>query len=146
MYAIKDDEVLVEGKRNITDGLYDIPIYKNLIHKNNYVEPQHHGLSYKLPKTNSIVQSTPTEQPKEDNRKLFRIFYGLNKPIDVNECDLLCNKQQKEDTRKYQKVSINQKINVILRKDKTKQDLAQFHHASLYSPVQLTLIQAIKKN
>ena len=104
MYAIKDDEVLVEGNRNITDGLWDIPISKNHIQENNYEEPRHHGLSYDLPKTNAIIQSSTTEQPKEDDRNFFRIFYGLNKLIDVNECELLCNKQQKADTRQYQKV------------------------------------------
>ena len=64
----------------------------------------------------------------------------------MNECEFLCNKQIKEDTRQYLKVQHQPKINVILRKDKTKHDLAKFHHASLYSPVQQTLIKAINNN
>ena len=72
------------------------------------------------------------------------MFYGLNKLIDVNGCDILFNKQLKEETRQYLKVNIQQKLNIILRKDKAKQDLAKCYHGSLYSPVQATLIQAIK--
>ena len=64
----------------------------------------------------------------------------------MNECEIVCNQQLKEDTRQYLKMNIQQKINVILRKDKTKQDLAQYHHGSLYSPVQSTLVHAINNN
>ena len=31
MYAIKEDEVVLRGKRNLTDGLWDIPIHKSTI-------------------------------------------------------------------------------------------------------------------
>ena len=31
MYAIKEDEVLLQGKRNLPDGLWDIPIPKSTI-------------------------------------------------------------------------------------------------------------------
>ena len=64
----------------------------------------------------------------------------------MNECDFLCNQQLKDDTRQYRKVQLQPKINVILRKDKTKSDLAQFHHGSLFSPVMSTMVQAIKNN
>ena len=64
----------------------------------------------------------------------------------MNECEILCNQQLKEDTRQYLKMNIQQKINVILRKDKTKQDLAQYHHVRVYSPLQSTLIEAINNN
>ena len=41
---------------------------------------------------------------------------------------------------------IQQRINIIIRKDKTKLDLIRFLHASAFSPVKDTLIKAIKKN
>ena len=41
---------------------------------------------------------------------------------------------------------ISPQMNVILRKDKTKMDLAVYHHASLFSLVYSTLVQAITNN
>ena len=37
-------------------------------------------------------------------------------------------------------------MNVILRKDTTKNDLAQFHHGALFSPVTSTMPEAIKNS
>ena len=39
-----------------------------------------------------------TGKPKKEKKNLFHICYGLNKLIDVNECEILRNKQLKEDT------------------------------------------------
>ena len=61
MHAIKEDEVLLQGKRNLTDGLWDIPIHKSIIQEKHYKEPQRHGLTYTTPKTNSIKQYKRTE-------------------------------------------------------------------------------------
>ena len=172
MYAIKDKEIILQGDRNLTDGLWDIPIHKYDIDENNYKKPDQHGLSYlqtesckyklnmcnlatksckyKLnmcnTKKNLCIYNTTTNKQKKENEPFFRVFSGLNKLIDVNECDFLCNQQLKEDTRQYRKVQLQPKINVILRKDKTKSDLAQFHHGSLFSPVMSTMVQAIKNN
>ena len=146
MYAVKEDEVILQGKRNLTDGLWDIPIHKSTINKENYLEPQCHGFPYATPKNNNVKQNIRTEKQKTEKKDFFRVFDGLNKLIDVNECEHLCNKQLKEDTRQYLKVNIQQKLNVILRKDKTKEDLARYHHGSLFSPVQSTLVHAIKNN
>ena len=37
-------------------------------------------------------------------------------------------------------------MNVIIIKDETKMDLAAYHHASIFSPVQSTLVYAINNN
>ena len=37
-------------------------------------------------------------------------------------------------------------MNVILHKDTTKSDLAQFHHGALFSPVTSTISESIKNN
>ena len=39
---------------------------------------------------------------------------------------------------------INQKLNVIIHKNKTKTELAQYLHAYCFSPTQSTFIRAIK--
>ena len=76
----------------------------------------------------------------------FRLFSGLNQLIEVNECEYLCNKQQKIDSQQYLMMNLSLSMNVILRKDKTKIDLAAYHHASIFSPVQSTLVYVIKNN
>ena len=76
----------------------------------------------------------------------FKLFSGLNPLLEVNECAYLCNKQQKIDTRQYSMMNISPSMNVILRKDKTKMDLAAYHHASIFSPVQSTLVNSINNN
>ena len=43
-------------------------------------------------------------------------------------------------------MNISPSMNVILRKDKTKMDLAAYHHASIFSQVQSTLVNSIKNN
>ena len=43
-------------------------------------------------------------------------------------------------------INENPAINVIIRKNKTKMDLAKYMHGALFSPVKATLIQAIKNN
>ena len=135
IYAIKEDEVIPEGDRNCTDGLWDIPIPKSTIDKDHDVEPQCHGLTYTSPKNNNIKQCIRTDKQKKEKKDISHMFDGLNKLINVNECEFLCNKLIKEDTRQYLKVNIQQKLNGLIREDKIKEDLVRYHHGSLYSPV-----------
>ena len=115
MYTIKEDESLLQGKRNLIDGLWDILIHKSIMQEEYYEEPQRHGLTYTTPKNNSIKQYTSTEKPKKEEKNFFHIFDGLNTLIDVNICETLCNKQLKEEIRQSLKVNLQPKINVILR-------------------------------
>ena len=79
-------------------------------------------------------------------RDFFNVFYGLNKLIDINICDQLFDKQLKKDEKSFTRVNLQQQINVILRKDTVKSDLAQIHHGALLSPVTSTMLEAIKNN
>ena len=36
LIAVKEDKVILEGKRNNNDGLWDIPVYKTSISQNSY--------------------------------------------------------------------------------------------------------------
>ena len=76
----------------------------------------------------------------------FNVFCGLHNLIDVSICDQLVDKQLKKDEKSFTKMNLQQKMNVILRKDTTKSDLAQFHHWALFSPVTSTMLGAIKNN
>ena len=59
----------------------------------------------------------------------------MNQLIDVNECSHLVNLQMKQDVKNYTNTQLLPKVNIILRKDTVKSDLAQFHHGALFSPV-----------
>ena len=54
--------IILQGKRNLTDDLWDIPTHKRTIDKENYKEPQRHGLIYTSPKNNSIKQYIRTDK------------------------------------------------------------------------------------
>ena len=45
-------------------------------------------------------------------------------------CENLCNNQVKQDNTEFTRLNIQPKMNVILWKDKTKSNLADFHHGS----------------
>ena len=147
LLALKNSEIVLRGSRNYLDGLWDIPIQKSKLQSDNYNSPSLHGFNYESCKSTKIQQNYNIQrtQMKKDNT-YFRLFNGLNQLIDVNECDYLCTNQQKIDTRQYSMAKINPKMNVILRKNKTKMDLAAYHHASLFSPVNSTLEFAIGNN
>ena len=66
MYAIKENEVLLQGKRNLINWLWDIPIQKSRVQENSYEEPERHGLTYSKQKNNFIKQGTSTKKPKKE--------------------------------------------------------------------------------
>ena len=100
---------------------------------------------YKKDKAN-IMKIATTKKETLKKKDLFNVFCGLNNLIDVNVCDQLVDKQLKKDEKAFKKVNLQQKINVILRKDTTKSDFAQFHHGALFSPVTSTMSESIKNN
>ena len=66
--------------------------------------------------------------------------------IETNACNALVDKELKTDPRGYCRMKLNHSMAVIVRKNKTKLDLAQFHHGSCSSPVRSTFICAINNN
>ena len=74
IYAIKKDEVILQGKLNQSDGLWDIPIHKNTIQEETYAKPQSHGLTYAVTKNNHIQQYIRTNKQKKEKKNFFHIF------------------------------------------------------------------------
>ena len=89
LIAVKNDEIILEGKRNAEDGLWDIPVYKKDITQSNCKTPLSHPGIYPISQVNKI--------PK-DNAMLL-----------------------------------------------THMELAQYLHASCFSPVKSTFQKSIKK-
>ena len=86
-------------------------------------------------KETCVIQCSK-QQPRGKSSKKINTFLckfkGLNELRNMNECDILCSNQLNHDTRQYSKVCIQPKMNVILRKDKTKSNLARHHHRSFF--------------
>ena len=167
VYVAKNNEIILEGYRNKdTHPLYKVPLEEpkettkidfNLVTK--LLAP---GIYLKPPKTskqaccsnNPIEKKTTVLQPKtpfldsiiQDNEDLYTIKQQLKadrkKEINVNHLYALIG----QEPPKTYDTTYKGEINVILRKDTKKKDLARFHHTSLFAPVQQTLLEAIKEN
>ena len=56
----KEGQIILRGKRNYHDGLYDIPIYKTDITPDNYVTPTLHCVRARLPPCLHDALPSPT--------------------------------------------------------------------------------------
>ena len=147
--AVKNNEVIMDGKRNLTDSLWDIPIQNTTLSKFNHPLPPIHPGIYKssprIPTANIIKYKT---SPPTKNRvaKLFRQFRQLiYDNIDYN----IIEKQQQTDAQLYLPVKIaldNSSMLVIIHKKKTHMELAQYLHVLCLSPVKSTMITAVKQH
>ena len=136
----KNNKIILKGKRNVRDNLYDIPIYqphpnpKTTISSDNYLQPQLHSIYKKtalLKKQicslkSGLISSTPKKK---------QMPYHCNH-ISHKCLDTLIQTEKHKD----------QKINVILRKQQTHSDLAEFLHGCACSPVTSTFITAVNNN
>ena len=65
--------------------------------------------------------------------------------IDTNVCNYLVGKYIREDNKDTCNLSKpSPSLNIVIRKNKPKVELAKCHHTTLFSPVKATLTQAIK--
>ena len=46
MYAIKEEHIILEGDRNIMNGVWNIPIHKKIVQEKTYRKHIQHGLTY----------------------------------------------------------------------------------------------------
>ena len=72
LFAIKEEEIVLEGDRNICDGLWDIPVYKRLLSENNWRNPPLHPALYPLREQPSFLESCKyTEKPCKSENHVF---------------------------------------------------------------------------
>ena len=148
-----------QQSRRIMGYIYYYEVYKRTIQDENYPPPSSHAALYTSHTTPSTTAratlstfTTPSSKSPLRNpiNLLKNISDGLEALLQVNECDYLVSQQLKIDRiqhkQKVLRCNLTQSISVILRKDKTKADLARFHHAALFSPVKSTLISALHNN
>ena len=145
LYAVKNKKIILEGFRNKTDGLWDIPVAKKYIQTNNYVPTSSHAAMYSASVCNlsqPIVPQKSKTKPSQNN--YLRVFDAFNDLIDLNETNILVDKQLNQDTKDFQLARLTPSINVIIRKKQPKLDLVTFFHGACFAPVASTWIKAIK--
>ena len=144
LYAVKNKEVILQGFRNTTDSLWDIPVAKKQVQQDNYISPPSHAALYTSnPITSPAVNHLHRKRSSASNT-YNHIFSDLEPLIDVNETHFLVDQQLKEDAQDCQLGSIHPKINVILRKKQPQLDLVTFLHGACFAPVTSTWVKAIK--
>ena len=143
---------ILEGKRNYTNGLWDITLNK---HNSNaephqIVLPKIHGALYPIQSPGTTPKNPPSKkvQHNKTTTSYNHIFANLNDLIDLQECDCIIRQQQKIDrTNNAPSLTpLNHNVNVILRKDEHKKDLANYLHGCCFWPVKSTFLKAIKNN
>ena len=134
--------ILLEGQRNPVDGLWDTSLtadvhrFKEKIQDDVFVMPLPHPNIYHDRKTNNDRIRTQSSVAKKIVKKQLK---------HNDEFDRILEEQRLKDVKEHHRVHLqNDKINIIIRKDKTKQELATFLHASCFSPVLSTFNKAIE--
>ena len=149
LVAVKNDDIILEGIRNPTDGLWDIPVRKTTLHEFNHpLPPIHPGIYPKSPTVCGAFK-LPFNTPMTPKNKIFKSFRHFHQLIDDNEDWSLMETQQQTDAKVYFPVKLapeNPKLSVIIQKKHTHLELAQYLHAACFSPVKSTIITAVKKH
>ena len=150
--VVKNNKIVLRGTRNKKDDLWDIPIYKRSITDSNFESPKTHSGLYLSPtvqKENISPLRTVTRPPKPRQTNSAR-RYNINL-MSIPQCDTILKKQHKIDERKVHLLRTavtpkEKKIGVIIRKKQAHRDLVRYLHATCFSPVSSTWVQAIKRN
>ena len=143
LIAVKQKKIVMQGKRNSRDGLWDIPVDPYPIYtmrKEYYEQPSTHAAMYQPLRKQKVscnddVKVSKTERFSSDRQQYLHEFDAMNNLIDDNRDYGYINQQEKQD-----------RINVILRKNSTKRELAQYLHKACFSPAISTFLTAIKNN
>ena len=141
MTVNKAGKCILKGYRNTKDGLWDVPISTQ--HPNPKVSIQE---NYILPKIHCIRKKLqqPITQPYKPSKSPRR---KLNTPTFLQHLALIAEDTALDQTiEEFKQTDINSKINIIIKKKQPKATLAQYLHATCFSPVPSTFIKAIQNN
>ena len=135
MIAVKDNTIVLKGKRNKKDGLWDIPITKTSITTNCCAPTKTHAGLYS---DRSVISATTRKnnQHKVTKGNLPQHLQQLSNLALENDFYNAIHQQERIDSK--------HKLNVILRKKQTHMELVNYLHAACFSPVKSTFVKAIK--
>ena len=158
LYAAKTNNIVIDvdennkimtGIRNPQDGLYDIPI------------STHHNIdgineNYVLPVLKNVFTTKDVSRSPKiiKNNATKSNFKKLNSQLDDSSINNMSTSVFNgivdpcitKNLQNFVPVSFasSPKINVMLRKNKTKKDLVTFLHGAVFAPVASTWVKAIK--
>ena len=129
--VIKINGIVLEGKRNHIDGLWDMTIHLQQNHT--FIMPKTHPGLYKHIHNKSCVISSNIPKTLHINKsKSEKGNLKINEKLFQNEI---------EKTKQH-----NEIVNVIIRKKQTCVDLAKYLHSTCLSPPVSTLTKEINNN
>ena len=137
LYAFKQSKLILEGNRNFSDGLWDIPVQKQEIKNRNYALLVAYPSIYK----NIIHKAQHTtfpKHPKNPKNTMHKTHVDKNNHIDyINHTSLdnTLRQQHQQDAKQFKKISIYQNSSslfVIIHKKKTHMELAQYLHTACF--------------
>ena len=145
LYVLKNKKIVLQGHRNPTDKLWDIPIQKSQLHASNYVEPTTHAGLYlsKNKPSNSVPLLSKAKAKKYKKSTYNHSLQSSNDIIDSNDFDNAIHKQLQLDAKNYKLAQVLPKVNIVLRKRQPHLDLVSFLHGACFAPVVSTWIKAI---
>ena len=102
LYAEKDDKSVLEGHRNLTDELWDIPIpyydvYKKTVQTNTHIQPPTHMEMYMVKEQPSTSKPLQKKRKKSTQQIFYNAFQYLEDLIEVNECNYEVDQKLKID-------------------------------------------------
>ena len=120
LYAIKEVDIILEGNRNLNDGLWDIPIQERTITSANYIKSDIHmslyPATYIKPSTNAVTFKPSSRVKSHKFPKEFQVFNSL---IDSNICGQTIDQQLRKYYKTYTPISVSRKnlsLAIIIRK------------------------------
>ena len=145
MLAIKNNTIILKGKRNKLDGLWDIPIPKRKITANCCVSPIKHGSIYKR-KPNEVSNVTRNTTPKQYKTTTFPSHLHKLQALAIsNDFDNAIDEELKLRVQTPSPQPTTLRANIILQKKQTHMQLVTYLHACCFSPVKSTFKKAITK-
>ena len=150
MKVTKNNQVIMVGTRNKEDNLYDIPVGKISLQRDNFLPSKTHPALYIQPNKkiteNSIIPNARIIM-KHGRKKLNKELKNMARLAEHNALDQAIGEYKNMDDRQEKivtKLKEKQSLNVIIRKKQTKIDLVRYLHACCFSPVISTWLKAIE--
>ena len=109
LMAVKETQVILEGSRNCSDGMWDIPVYKTNIQDANYATPKIHPSIYPTRNkeaANFILTNNKQIHCKSEDLKIPPEFQHLNQLIDDNIDNIYFDRQMRKNASQYALVII----------------------------------------
>ena len=157
--VIKNNKVILQGQRNWHDDLWDIPIIKTTLTRDNYhFPPVHPGIytEQTKPKHNDNLHKSREKCLSKNRSAVNRYARQINNIKTINEiskqeCAHLIDIQLRQDEKKLPLATSDRllkrhKMAIIIKKKQTHHNLVRYLHAACFAPVPSTWKKAISNN